>query len=41
MLSGDLKGASSRRLNKQHRLVYEVIQERAKEYQGNPQVDTL
>jgi len=27
MLSGDLKGAASRRLNKQHRLVYEVIEE--------------
>ena len=27
MLSGDMKGAISRRLNKQHRLVYEVIEE--------------
>jgi len=27
MLSGDMKGAISRRINKQHRLVYEVIEE--------------
>lgn len=27
MLSGDMKDAISRRLNKQHRLVYEVIEE--------------
>ena len=27
MLSSDMKGAISQRLNKQHRLVYEVIEE--------------